>query len=99
MGSRLELQALFEEATEHVYFQPPSNTKMEYPCIVYKRDNSWVEHADDRPYTHAKSYQVTVIDRNPDTELPDIIEAFRYCSFDRTFATEGLNHYVFNLFF
>lgn len=99
MGSRLELQTLLEEVTEKVYFQPPTNIQMEYPCIVYQRDSSKSEYADNRPYMHAKRYQVTVIDRDPDTTLSDTVEALPYCSFIRAFATEGLNHYVFNLFF
>jgi hypothetical protein len=100
MASRLELQEFLEELTEvEVYFQQPTDIEMQYPCIIYKRDDSWSEHADNQPYAHAKRYEVTVIDRNPDSELPDTVEALRYCSFARAFATEGLNHYVFNLFF
>jgi hypothetical protein len=99
MASRLELQTLLESITENVYFQPPTKLKMQYPCIIYKRDNSRTEFADNRPYTHTKRYQVTVIDRNPDSELPDKVEDLPYCTFNRYFAAEGLNHYVFTLFF
>jgi hypothetical protein len=99
MASRLQLQTLLEEITEHVYFQPPSSIQMQYPCIVYIRDGSDTKYADDAPYTHAKRYQVTVIDRNPDTELSDQLERLRYCSFDRYFPADNLNHYVFTLFF
>jgi hypothetical protein len=42
---------------------------------------------------------VTVIDRNPDSELPDKVEELPFCRFDRFYATENLNHHVFNLFF
>lgn len=99
MASRLELQTLLETLTENVYFQPPTGIEMQYPCIVYQRDNSRSEFADNRPYMHTKRYQVTVIDRNPDSELPDMVEALPYCSFNRFFAADSLNHYVFTLFF
>lgn len=99
MGSRLDLQSLLEVITEKVHFQPPTNIQMQYPCILYERDNTWSEYADNRPYANAKRYQVTVIDRDPDTTLPDEVESLQYCSFVRAFETEGLHHYVFNLFF
>lgn len=99
MASRLQLQTLLETITEYVYFQPPTNIQMQYPCIVYARDDSHTEFAGNRPYTRTKRYQITVIDRNPDSELPDKVEELSLCSFDRYFATDNLNHFVFNLFF
>ncbi len=95
--SRLELQALLAGLTGHVYFQPPPN--MQFPCIKYERDSSLVEHADNKPYQRAKRYSVTVIDRNPDSTLPDLVEELPYCAFERAFQQDGLNHWVFNLFF
>jgi hypothetical protein len=35
MGQRAELQILLESITEHVYFQPPENVALEFPCIIY----------------------------------------------------------------
>lgn len=99
MASRLQLQSLLESFTTHVYFQPPVNIQMQYPCIIYVRDNSQTEYAGNRPYRHTKRYQVTVIDRNPDSVLPDKVEGLSLCEFSRYFAADNLNHYVFNLFF
>ncbi len=99
MASRLDLQELLEAITPHVYFQPPTGIEMEYPCITYRRSDSAIVHADNRPYRRTKQYQVTVIDRNPDSELPDTVEELPLCSFDRFFAAENLNHTVFLLFF
>lgn len=84
---------------ENVYFQPPTNVKMQYPCIVYVRDGSRTERADNEPYRITKRYQVTVIDRDPDINLPDQVEELSLCNFDRFFAAENLNHWVFTLFF
>ena len=99
MAQRLELQTLLEGVTDHVYFQPPANVQMQYPCIIYSRDGTSTDHANNELYRHAKRYQVTVVDRDPDTELADKVEALRYASFERSFAAEDLNHYVFSLFF
>src|SRR4051812_16096363 len=99
MASRLKLQTLLESLTEYVYFQPPANIQMQYPCIRYVRDNSKLEHAGNKLYMHTKRYQVTVIDRDPDSELPDKVIELPLCSLDRYFAVENLNHYVYTLFF
>lgn len=99
MAPRLELQALLEQLVEDVYFQPPTNFQIHYPCIVYERNGSETDHADNVSYLRVKRYQVTVIDRNPDSELPDRVEELPLCSFDRFFTADSLNHHVFNLFF
>lgn len=72
---------------------------MQYPCIVYSLNGNNSIFADNRPYTRAKRYQVTVIDQNPDSALPDLVEEIMYCSFERSFPAANLNHFVFNLFF
>jgi hypothetical protein len=99
MALRLQLHSVLKELTEHVYFQPPSNVQMSFPCIVYQRSGSDSDFADNGTYRHAKRYQVTVIDRNPDSELPDLVEELPLCSFDRFFAADNLNHWVLNLFY
>jgi len=101
MAQRLELQALLIEilGTEHVYFQPPPTLQMEYPCIVYQRDYLLTNHADDKPYKRTKRYQVTIIDRNPDSDVPDKVAALPLCVFDRFYTADNLNHDVYKLFF
>lgn len=101
MATRLDLQELLEEVlgSSYVYFQPPSGFQMQYPCIRYARDDSQTFRADNKPYSITKRYQVTVIDRDPDSEIPDKVEALPLCSFERSFAADSLNHYVFNFFF
>lgn len=97
--SRLDLHTELLVVTANVYFQPPNNVTMQYPCIVYQRDFSQVDFADDIPYKGSKRYQLTVIDRNPDSSIPDLIEAMRYCAFSRFLVAEDLNHFIFRLYF
>jgi hypothetical protein len=101
MGQRLELQNLLIEIleTDQVYFQPPPTVSMEYPCIVYRRDYESMRFADDKPYLRKKRYQITVIDRNPDSVIPDKIAELPLCTYDRFYTAENLNHDVFKLFF
>lgn len=99
MAPRLQLQSLLEEITDTVYFQPPANVSLTYPCIIYKRDSARTEFADNEPYSRMTRYQVTVIDKNPDSELPDKVAALPMCLFDRFYTADNLNHDVFNIFF
>lgn len=99
MAPRVELQSVLEGLTENVYFQPPSNLTLQYPCIVYKRTDEHSEFADNERHRHIWRYEVTVIDRNPDSSLVEEMLELPLCSFDRHFTTENLNHDVFNLFF
>lgn len=96
---RLQLHDLLKEITANVYYQPPSGHRMEFPCITYSWDSDSKDHADNELYRHAKRYQVTVIDRDPDTELADKVLRLPHCSFERSFPADDLNHFVFNLFF
>lgn len=81
------------------YFQPPENIIMEYPCIIYMRDDIRTDFADDIPYNSTKRYQVTVIDRNPDSAIVDEIAKLPLCVFAQHFVIENLHHDVFSLYF
>lgn len=102
MAPRLQLhQRLKDIAGEgaNVYFQPPENVKMTYPCIVYQRDYASNQFADNRPYRHMKRYQVTIITRDPDSEIPDKIAALPLTTFSRFFVSDNLNHDIYSLYF
>jgi hypothetical protein len=72
---------------------------MKYPAIVYERDNAHTDFAGNLPYRHVKRYQVTVIDQDPDSEIPDKVAAMPMSSFSRHFAAAQLNHDVYSLYF
>jgi hypothetical protein len=101
MDRRLQLQNLLEETlgSNAVYFQPPANVQMEFPCITYSRDSTDTRFADNRPYRHIRRYDLTVIDRDPDTAIPDRVAELPMCLHARTFVANNLNHYVFTLYF
>lgn len=101
MPHRLELQELLEEllGSNAVYFQPPPTVQMKYPSVVYKLDDLDTKFANNLPYHHEPRYQVTVIDKDPDSLIPGKVAALPKCLFDRHFIADNLNHFVFNLFF
>lgn len=102
MGSRLELQNKLEDilGSRNVYFQPPESIKLKFPCIVYHMNKKNIKHADNLSYKKDKSYTVTIIDSDPDSEIGDILESnFEYCSQDRQFTSDNLNHFVYTLYY
>jgi hypothetical protein len=101
MLDREKLQTLLEEinGSGHVYFQPPENVQMVYPAIVYQRDDLNKKSANNASYNMKQRYQVTVIDRNPDSVAAVKIAELPLCTYQRFFVVDNLNHDVFNLYF
>lgn len=101
MAPRLDLQELLVDllGSENVYFQPPPSHLIEYPCIIYNRSSIRSRHADNFPYKLDDEYTITVIDANPDSDIPRKIALLPRCIFDRNFRSDNLNHDVFNILF
>lgn len=97
---RLELDRIFCEIAgeDHVYYQPPSSVKMKYPAIRYERARVSNDHADNAPYRINVGYQVTVIDRNPDSKLTEAVMKLPMCTYNRHYYAENLNHDVFIIY-
>lgn len=100
MDRRLQLQSLLEDilGSGNVYFQPPDNVVMQYPCIVYGRDGASKIFADNTGYRRRQRYQVTYIDRDPDNSVIEKLGLLPLCSDRRSFVADGLNHDVFELY-
>lgn len=99
MAPRLQLHQLLKTFTDNVYFQPPNNVQLKYPCIIYKRDFAETKFADDIPYNYMKRYMVTIIDQDPDGIISDKVASIPRSLFNRFYTADGLNHDVFNVFF
>lgn len=98
---RLRLHELLVAAlgTRNVYFQPPPNVKMKYPCIVYNRDDTFRLHADNGLYHRKKRYHVTYIDPSPVSDVADALEYIPYCTFDSHMVIDNLNHTYLTIYF
>lgn len=99
MGSRLELQNLLESilGSRNVYYQPPESIKIKYPAIIYSRNDIDNNFADDIVYMQNHTYQIIVIDANPDSEIVNKISKLPMCRYDRHYTSDNLNHDVFIL--
>ena len=99
MGSRLELQNLLESilGSRNVYYQPPESIKIKYPAIIYSRNNIDNNFADDIVYMQNHTYQIIVIDANPDSEIVNKIFKLPMCRYNRHYTSDNLNHDVFIL--
>lgn len=72
---------------------------MQYPAIVYSRDDIENQHADNGAYIQSTAYQLIVIDKDPDSEIVEQVKKLPCCSFDRHYAADNLNHDAFTIYF
>lgn len=84
--------------SSNTYFEPGEDAHMEYPCMVYERDDTSLFHADNLVYDWAQRYQVTYIAQNPDSDVYNKLVNYPLSKFQRHFATSGLNHDVFVIY-
>ena len=107
MASRLKLQELLSniiDITEpngdrHVYYNSPESVKMKYPAIKYTRKPPGIKHADNAIYKRMDAYELTLIEDEADSQFVDDLLQLPYCSYDRFYRADGLNHHVFTLYF
>ena len=98
--TRMELQSALKTilGSNQVYFQAPENKKMSYPAIVYELNDIQDVYANNSTYLRHKSYSVTLMDKNPDSEFIEAIANLPKSKFNRFFVTENINHWVFTIF-
>ena len=100
MASRTELQAFLESllGSKEVFFQAPESTKMKYPAIKYSLSGFDKKHANNKIYGSMTRYDIILMDWDPDSEFVDKLNNVQYCSFDRYYPVNGLNHWLFTLY-
>jgi hypothetical protein len=85
--------------SRNVYFRPPSKG-LKYPCIIYDIDGEKYFPADNKSYIGRKRWSVTIVDEDPDSEIGDRMkEALPYCTFDRPYTSDDLNHFVYTIYY
>lgn len=101
MASRLELQSKLEAllGSRNVYYQVPESDKMEYPAIVYSKEDIKTTHANDAVYSKKNRYSLIVISKKPDDPVIDKLLEIPYCSYDRSYKSDNLNHDVLTLYY
>ena len=91
-----------------VYFQPPSNVSgagqkviknIKYPAIIDSLDEYNTMSANNKKYSVQKEYEVTLITKDPDSDLPDKLVMLPTSRFDRNYESDGLYHSVCTIIF
>lgn len=103
MGRRHDLTELlrqqFPKNTEpHVYFQPPENTQIQYPCIIYKLSNMPTKWSNNLPYHWDRCYEMTYITRDAQDSMVERLIALRQTRFNRYFSGDNLHHFVYTIY-
>lgn len=101
MKTQPELQEMLEELlnSPNAYFQPPASMRMQYPAIVYSISDITNLYADNSIYQQHTSYELVVIDQDPNSELVRKVSHLPLCRFVHHYVVDNLNHDVFILFF
>lgn len=101
MGTRLELQSKLVEllGANHVYYQPPSTVKIEYPAIIYSKGKIDKDNANNTAYRFKTRYDVIVVDKRPDNAVIQKLLILPYCSYDRHYTSDNLNHDSLTLYY
>lgn len=101
MDRRLELHQILKNilGSNNVYFQPPSNTQLKYPCIIYERSDIDVKYADNLRYVNMVRYSMILIGRSPESDLVERLLDLPYCSYDRFYTADSLNHDTFTIYY
>lgn len=98
MSKRIKLDTILRSISTNLYYQPPSNLKLSYPCIVYSLEHDKVSYSNGKKYSIYNQYQITLISKNPDDPIHEKLSNLEFCRFDRRFISDNLYHDVFTIY-
>lgn len=82
----------------NVYYEPPENFKMKYPCVRFQRKRFETSPADNRNYIINESVEAVLIYRTPDSPLPRRMLEIPQCAHDRHYTADNLSHDVYTIY-
>lgn len=99
LNSRLKLHYELVDilGSNNVYYQPPESIKIQYPAIIYSRENIKNNFANNKVYIQNNNYKITVIDKNPDSEIVDAVSKMDSSKFVKHYSANNLNYDVFSI--
>jgi hypothetical protein len=97
--TRLTLQTELENilGSSNVYYNPPENKKMKFPCIVYKLEFIDNKHANNNKYIDYTTYKIYVISKDVDHPAVKAILNLPSTRFVTRYTRDGLYHDIINL--
>ena len=99
MRPRENLSDRLHELCENVYFQPPENIKLKYPCIVYTFEGAEKIRADNIGYLLYGKYQVLYMSRDPDDPVIWKLLSEPMTHLDRAYSSDDLHHYSYTMYY
>lgn len=96
--SRTSLSEVLHNLCTHVYFQPPTGTKIVYPCIIYDLERTNVRYADNAPYALYDLYSIKYITRDPDDPVRNQLVMLPLCTSENSYTSDNLHHFPFRLY-
>jgi len=94
------LKSIKDEYETNLYFQPPESIKLKYPCIIYEYSRPDIIYANNNPYNVAQRYDVTIIDKDPESEIVRKFYTFGpTVAYSTNLINDNLHHTVFTLYF
>lgn len=100
--TRQDLQKILETllGSRNVYYQPPENLKLKYPCIIFSRGRSDIFRADNRAYVTTKRYDIIVINTKTDSTISDkLVAELPMCTYNRSYNQNNLYYEALTLYF
>lgn len=100
-GAREDLDTLLCETigSEYVYFQPPENLQIQYPCIIYSLNGFFDRHASNKTYHRRREYSLLYITSDPDDANIEAIGNLELCSLGKPYTAENLHHYPYTIYY
>lgn len=101
--SRKELQrklldVKIQNGLKGVYFEPPENLKIFYPCIVYNLRGVRDSYADNVVYLGRDEYSITLIELDPDSPVyRQMLTSIPNIRMDSAYTSDGLYHKSFTV--
>lgn len=93
LEKRKQLHQKLKMACNNVYFNPPANVKMQFPCIIYHSATTSSEFALNGRYLTAYSYRIEVLDTNADSPVVDkILNILQTADIVNAMIGDGINH-------
>lgn len=85
--------------SNNVYFDPPENFKLQYPCIVYYLEGLADSSADNQVYRRMRRYSLTYITPIAEDPFAEELADIRYCTLNRPYTVSDLYHWAYTLFY
>lgn len=102
LDNRLKLHAelvLVSGLGDNIYYQPPESIKIQFPAIVYKRSTIDNTFASNDVYKQDYKYEITVIDKDPDSLIVSKISKMKNIRHVRHYKSNNANYDVFTIIF